>query len=75
MGKSKHKQTGTPVKRKLLGYMEKRRNTPKQQYLKRTRGDVGKKTKDTEPTPATNTDDQRKMVSKTSLQRSVHASQ
>ena len=36
------------MKRKLLGYMEKRRNTPKQQYLKRTRGDVGKKTKDAE---------------------------
>ncbi|CAN6893365.1 unnamed protein product, partial [Brassica oleracea var. botrytis] len=32
---------------------------------------VGKKTKDAEPTPATNTDDQRKMVSKTSLQRSA----
>lgn len=43
------------MKQKLLGYMEKRRNTPKHTNLKRTRGVVGKKTKEAEPPPATDT--------------------
>ncbi|CAN6886803.1 unnamed protein product [Brassica oleracea] len=53
----------------------KKRHPLKGASQRRTRGDVGKKTKDAEPTPATDTDDQGKMVSETSLQRSVHASQ
>ena len=74
MGKSEHKQTRAPVKRKLLGYMKKKK-THLKTNLKRTIRDVGKKTKEAEPPPLTDTDGQLIMLSGTSLQRSVHASQ